>query len=363
MAIAQGQFTIVDFNDAISLTGFISSNHPKVQFYNQDTETFFPNWSTNNLVLSPSIYKVGNLTDLITSDSIVDIKWYEGLDSTTPLTTNSNYTVNTTGLRQLIVKTNILLEDVYSMDYVCEITFHDDLTGLNSVYKTSINLSKVISGSSSVTAYITNIDGTVFKNNTSQYLRLRANLYRGSSIQNSLTSVQWFQQDASITSNDGYLYDADAGEGWRRLSVNLTGMYTGVKTNELKLYSSIVSNSCTFKVQIQDINPNSETYLQYFYDTITINDLSDPLQIRIISTGGNMFKNGSGSTELSVMVHRGEEEITNIYNDDNFRWYKYGADGEMVSSWGGTVDYKTGKIIALTGSDVDNKATFVVQLV
>ena len=36
MSKAQGQFTIIDYNDALTLTGYIGSNHPKTQMYNPD---------------------------------------------------------------------------------------------------------------------------------------------------------------------------------------------------------------------------------------------------------------------------------------------------------------------------------------
>ena len=37
MSRAQGQFTIIDYNDALTLTGYIGSNHPKTQMYNPAT--------------------------------------------------------------------------------------------------------------------------------------------------------------------------------------------------------------------------------------------------------------------------------------------------------------------------------------
>ena len=42
MALAQGQITIVDYNDALTLTGFINSNHPKTQIENPDNGSFTP---------------------------------------------------------------------------------------------------------------------------------------------------------------------------------------------------------------------------------------------------------------------------------------------------------------------------------
>lgn len=39
MSKAQGQFTIVDYNDALTLTGYIGSNLAKTQMFNPDNDT------------------------------------------------------------------------------------------------------------------------------------------------------------------------------------------------------------------------------------------------------------------------------------------------------------------------------------
>ena len=70
MSKAQGQFTIIDYNDALTLTGYIGSNHPKTQMFNPDNSTYNPDWSKNNLVLTPSLYVIGTTTDQITSSAV-----------------------------------------------------------------------------------------------------------------------------------------------------------------------------------------------------------------------------------------------------------------------------------------------------
>ena len=72
MSKAQGQFTIVDYNDALTLTGYIGSNLAKTQMYNPDNGTYTPDWSSTNLVLTPSLYVIGTTTDQITSASVHD---------------------------------------------------------------------------------------------------------------------------------------------------------------------------------------------------------------------------------------------------------------------------------------------------
>ena len=53
MSKAQGQFTIIDYNDALTLTGYIGSNLAKTQMYNPDNGSYTPDWKTKNLVLTP----------------------------------------------------------------------------------------------------------------------------------------------------------------------------------------------------------------------------------------------------------------------------------------------------------------------
>ena len=55
MSKAQGQFTIIDYNDALTLTGYIGSNLAKSQMFNPDNATYSPDWSSTNLVLTPSL--------------------------------------------------------------------------------------------------------------------------------------------------------------------------------------------------------------------------------------------------------------------------------------------------------------------
>lgn len=92
MSRAQGQFTIIDYNDALTLTGYIGCNHPKTQMFNPDNNSYTPNWASTNLVLTPSLYIIGTTTDQITSENVTMVKWYQGT-STTAIASGGNYTL------------------------------------------------------------------------------------------------------------------------------------------------------------------------------------------------------------------------------------------------------------------------------
>ena len=107
MSKAQGQFTIIDYNDALTLTGYIGSNHAKTQMYNPDNGTYTPNWASTNLVLTPSLYVIGTTTDQIASANVTSVKWYVG-SSTTDITANSTYALSGAKSHILTVKANTM---------------------------------------------------------------------------------------------------------------------------------------------------------------------------------------------------------------------------------------------------------------
>ena len=107
MSKAQGQFTIIDYNDALTLTGYIGSNLAKTQMYNPDNGTYTPNWASTNLVLTPSLYVIGTTTDQITSASVTSVKWYVG-SSTTAITSSGNYALSGAKSHILTVKGNVM---------------------------------------------------------------------------------------------------------------------------------------------------------------------------------------------------------------------------------------------------------------
>lgn len=173
MSRAQGQFTIIDYNDALTLTGYIGSNHPKTQMYNPDNNSYTPNWASTNLVLTPSLYIIGTTTDQITSENVQDVKWYQGT-STTAITTGGNFTLSGTKSHILTVKANIMAS-LPGVDFKCVITYRDPSTGLDIIHPLSISFSRVVNGSGIVDLIVMTPSGNVFKNSEVASLTPRRN--------------------------------------------------------------------------------------------------------------------------------------------------------------------------------------------
>ena len=355
MSRAQGQFTIIDYNDALTLTGYIGSNHPKTQMYNPDNASYTPNWASTNLVLTPSLYVIGTTTDQITSENVTSVQWFQD-SSTTAITSAGNFALSGAKNHILTVKANIMAS-LPGVDFKCQITYKDPSTGLELVHPLTISFSRVVNGSGIVDLLVTTPSGNVFKNNEVASLTAKAELWRGSTVDTTNVTYKWAMMDSSVTSSSSTGYDSDFGTGWRKLS-NTTNKYAGCTTNTLTLYAAAVESYAVIRCCVKDTDSASATYNSKFYDVCTFIDNSDPLQVIVTSTGGDVFKNGVGTTVLTAVCYQAGAEV-DASGAGTYTWTKYDKNGAIDTAWG-TNGSKTGKTLSVSTSDVDTKATFMV---
>ena len=346
--LSSGQISIIDYNDAVTLTGIINTNLAKTQMYNPDNNTYTPNWASQNMVLTPSLFKAGSAGDIIASNEVQSVKWYIG-NSTTPITANSQYALSGTKSHVLTIKANVLA-GLAGQDYRCDVVYLDPTTNLSLTHKMSVTFSRVINGSGITDAIATTPNGYVFKNSSVSSLTAKIELWRGSVIDTTNVSYQWYMMDASVSTDQG------GGVGWKKLT-DTSGLYTGCTTNTITIYPNAVASYGVFKASIKDTDSASATYNQYFWDVVTIIDNSDPIQVIVESSGGDVFKNGVGSSTLTARLFQAGVEIDTAGTAYNYRWYKYNSNGVLESSWS-----KTTKSFSITGDDVNVKATFRVDV-
>lgn len=355
MSKAQGQFTIVDYNDALTLTGFINSNLAKTQMHNPDNNTYNPDWASTNLVLTPSLYVIGTTTDKITSAEVTSVKWYVG-SSTTPITSAGDYALSGTKSHILTVKANVM-DSLPGIDYRCVVTYKDPASGLTLDHPLTISFSRVVNGGGIVDLLVITPTGNVFKNQEVTSLTAKAELWRSSTVDTTNVAYKWAIMDASVTSASSSGYDADFGTGWRKLT-DTANKYTGTTTNTLTLFAAAVESYAVIRCCATDTDAASSTSNSKFFDVATFIDNSDPIQIVITSTGGDVFKNGQGSTVLTAVCYQAGEEIDSS-GKGTYVWTKYDKDGNVDTGWG-TNGSKNGKTLSVGTADVNTKATFMV---
>lgn len=348
MAKAQGQFTILDYNDAITLAGYISSNLSRSQMYNPDNGSYNPDWSKTNLVLTPSLFAAGDSTDIITDTAVQTVTWYEG-NSGTAITAGGDYALSGTKNHILTVKGNVMA-GLPGKDFRCVVTYKDPTTELTIPETMSISFSRVVNGSGITALDVTTPDGNIFKNGEVTSLTAKAQLWHGSVVEETNVTYQWYKLNPSITTDQG------GGEGWEKLS-DITNKYAGVATDTLTVYGAAVDSYATFKCVAKDMDSASATYNETFENVASFVDVNDPISVEIFSTGGSFFKNGVGSSSLTAKVYRAGEEI-DTGGAGSYSWSKYDKDGDLDSSW----TIKTGKSITVGSADVTAKATFVCEV-
>lgn len=355
MSKAQGQFTIIDYNDALTLTGYIGSNLAKTQMFNPDNGTYSPDWTATNLVLTPSLYVIGTTADKITSSEVTSVKWYVG-SSGTAITTSGSYALSGTKSHILTVKGNVMA-GLPGIDYRCVVTYKDPSTGLSIQHPLTISFSRVVNGGGIVDLLVTTPSGNVFKNSEITSLTAKAQLWRGSTVDSTNVAYGWAMMDSSVTSITSPGYDAGFGIGWRKLN-DTAGKYTGCGTDTLTLFAMAVDSYAVLRCVAKDTDTSSSTSGSFFTDVATFIDNSDPIQVVVTSTGGDVFKNGQGATTLTAVCYQAGVEI-DATGKGTYSWTKYDKNGAVDTSWG-TNGTKTGKTLSVSNTDVETKATFMV---
>lgn len=346
--IATGQISIIDYNDALTLTGFIGSNIAKTQMFNPDNGTYNPDWKSKNLVLTPSLYKLGTTSDVITNSEVVSVRWFES-GAASAINNDTNYVLSGSKNHILTIKQN-LLAGLPAKDWICEVTYRDPSTGLNLLHKMSITFSRVVNGGGIADAVSWCPDGNVFKNEHIPSLIAECDLWRGSVIDDTNVSYQWYQQDSSIGNDQG------GGIGWKKISDSANN-FTGCTSNKLTVFSNAVVSFGVFKCIIKDTDSTSNTFNKTFMDTVSFIDNSDPIQVTIESSGGDVFKNGIGTTTLKARLFQAGNEVDEKGTKYTYDWKKYDKNGNLVSAF-----KKQGKTITIGSDDVDIKATFSIEI-
>lgn len=84
--------------------------------------------------------------------------------------------------------------------------------------------------------------------------------------------------------------------------------------------------------------------------------LAEMITTSILSSEGNIFKNGEGSTTLTATIYLTGEEIDKVGNTYTYKWIKY-------DKYGQSVEEQYGKVIDVTATEIDEKATYEVEFI
>ena len=368
--IAAGQITVVDVSDAPVLNAFITASQPTTQVYSQTSGSYNPSYVAVPQVLTLNLTKAGSTANIISGVS--GLRWYviDGAtktEITSKVNTDNEYILGTQN-ETLTTKINININKG-SRRYEATGTWRDPITGLDVQFSADIDLFLTQIGKESQVLNVYAGNGNTFRNNTPASLTVNADLYIGNAIANNIgKNFKFFYQDTSITGSAITGYDPDGGIGWHLCSKNTSGqtpnVEPGINTDFqgiLTVKPDAITNSQTFKVVCTNIDP--KYYNSKSKGLCTLVDMSDPYQLLLDSSAGNIFKNRQGATVLKARLFRNGEELDSAGTGKTYKWTKYDKNGVMDVNFGGTGNaYKTGKSITVNATEIEAKANFKCEV-
>lgn len=373
--ISSGQITIIDLYDAPSLNVWIGTSLGSSQVYDGTAATYNPNYADDTgQELTLHLTKAGSADSLVGKSQLSNVTWTKSEGATTKTiisksTTDDTYIKPDGSENSVLVEKENLDRGHSAATYTVSGTWTDPNTELPVDFSASITLELIQLSKASVIIDTRTPEGYFFKNNTPSSLPINAFLYKDGTISNGRKLVKWFRQNSAVNTTGHPKYDADGGIGWEKItatsgttgekaSVAFGGAVTS-QTPTLTVYPDAVVNGQTYKIVITDDTGGSKgTKLE---DYVTLMDYDDPIQVVIDSSGGDTFKNGLGTTDLTAVLYRNGVEIDPYNEGGNYNytytWTMY--ENNKLSTGFGT---ETGKRIEVSSSDVNGKAVFKVEV-
>lgn len=171
-------------------------------------------------------------------------------------------------------------------------------------------------------------NGNVFLNGSGT-LTIQAAAYKGTT---------------AITTGATYVWKKYVAGSWQTVS-GQTGSSLSVSGADV---TGVASYQCTMTYE-------SKTYT----DTITLIDKTDPYLAVIESSGGDIFRNGIGTSTLLCRLFQNGQETDATGAGHTYKWYRRDKDGNAMDS--GAV-FATGKSVGIDSDDVTVKTTFICEV-
>lgn len=273
--------------------------------------------------------------------------------------------INMAAVQQLFSKSgiiqNLVVGDQSITGELVGVTIKGDLIEGNTIVADKL----VVMGSDGL-YYKLNTDGMTVEAQQTEYNSLSGSVITAKSITASKVNVQ-----------DLVAFDATIG-GFK---ITNNSIYSGVKSSVNNSTRGIYLDN-TGQIGFGD----ASNYIKFFLDTDgiwklaiaannitlsasgktveeTIEEVKNDVtyDVEIISTNGNVFKNGQISTKLIAVVRRGATDVTSTIDANRFRWTRVSADSVGDAAWN-QAHYGGTKEVNLTKDDVYVRATFNCEI-
>lgn len=332
--VSYGSISIVDVTDVGELSIYPKSNLPQSIIYSPDQNSFTPNWGSNNLILSPSIWYGGE--QLSTSDNNVTVTWSrrEGIGAVTALTTGETISDGTMEVGDetipkgtLVVNQNKFTENSTMITYIVAVSYQEP------------TISQALTAQGEITFTMTK---------------------QASSV-----------KSATITGESVFKYNGD-GTIKGASTITLNGRVTGSGVNiSAWQYQQSNGSWATY--------PNSGTS-----PTLTVNEshsvfTNDKCVIKLVTTNNDIYdyhtitklRDGAAGTDTISAVLTNEDQMIPVsssgiadYSDAISRIIIYESGEDITSQWSINVSYDTNNLTVNTSTTtVANDTVAITNMV
>jgi hypothetical protein len=204
-------------------------------------------------------------------------------------------------------------------------------------------------GSTKISAYCWAPNGTSVVNNSGSVIA-ECDVFNGATDITASASFQWYKYDITVLTDQG------AGVNWLKLDATHTGGgCSNYTTYRLTIPAAAIDSMATFKCGATYPTGGGGTI---YYDTVSVTDVTDPIQLSLLSDTGRVFKNGQGTKNVTCKVYQGTSgEIDQGGSLYEYRWTLYDELGNADVDF---VDYKiTDPTAAPTSSSTGTGNTVV----
>ncbi len=372
--VTTGQVTIVDQNDARPITAFLGISPGAQQTYTKEdtTEAYSPDWTTENsdsgLRIRARVFVGGSgaaneVTGQLTNRKFMLVEDGTAIPAGAPTLISSNAEMaaafesgagktfsvtHDTTMSRMFIKAN-MLPTVQNQTVYFEGDYTDPTTSLTVKVMCQVTLSLVRTGTNAT--YVLTSGRKAIKKSTGATKNVavvKANLVRPSGIDTSGLEFRWFYNNGTtqISTSTGKS-GGTTGTQWFTLkniaegaavtgsvtdlgTVNLpaAGAWTSLASggNTLVIHEDAVVDIGMFRVEVRDTANSSAVYS----DTFTVTDLTDPFRLELISSTGDKFNNGEGTSSITPKLYSGGVKVTNLTGWE-FIWTPYNRTGKRAA--------------------------------
>ena len=332
--VSYGSISIVDVTDIGELSIYPKSNLPQSIIYSPDQNSFTPNWGSNNLILSPSIWYGGE--QLSTSDNNVTVTWSrrEGIGAVTALTTGETISDGTMEVGgetipkgTLVVNQNKFTENSTMITYIVAVSYQEPTISQALTAQGEITFTMTKQASSVKSATITG--ESVFKYNGDGTIKGASTITLNGRVTGSGVNISAWQYQQS---NGSWATYPNSGAS-PTLTVN-------------ESHSVFTNDKCVIKL----VTTNNDIY---DYHTIT------------------KLRDGAAGTDTISAVLTNEDQMIPVnssgvadYSDAVSRIIIYESGEDVTSQWSINVSYDSNNLTVNTSTTtVANDTVAITNMV